>query len=141
MQTDESPATIPDPRPRRRTVIRVLLVIVAVLVMGPLLGMLFMVVRAAMTPGAAGRAAMTQASLNSIKMATREYHLSNAAYPPGLATLQSAKFLEDGALVDAWRRPFAYTINPPGSTPPVQLFSCGPDGTPGTPDDISVPWP
>lgn len=131
-----------DAQRRRRSVLRVLFVTVATVLFA-----LFLFTHTSMTPrslgttGGAARKRATEAGLNIIKQSASEYRLVNAAPPPSLETLQAGKYIEAGLLVDGWDTPFVYVLRTTGNTPTITLFSCGPDRTPGTPDDISVPWP
>lgn len=77
----------------------------------------------------------TRASMSVIDGALKSYYLEYSAYPPDLAALGTAKFLDGNKLKDGWERPFYYTAT---GTPdkPFELVSLGPDGKPGTEDDI-----
>jgi general secretion pathway protein G len=81
----------------------------------------------------------TKASMGVIKGALTQYYSEESAYPPTVATLASMKppMLEPGKLKDGWNRDFYYRVT---GTPdkPYDLVSTGPDGQPGTPDDIDV---
>lgn len=49
-------------------------------------------------------------------------------------TLDDLKIAEPDALTDYWGRPYAYELAPDGMS--YRLFSPGPDGQPGTADDV-----
>lgn len=88
-----------------------------------------------------GEKAKTQAtktSLGTIKGALTSYHLEFSAYPPTLATLVQAKFVEDSGLVDGWKKPFIYDPRGTSDDRPYILGSMGKDGVAGNEDDIDV---
>jgi type II secretion system protein G len=85
----------------------------------------------------------TRAVLRVLRQALELRHLDAAAYPTtaeGLPSLftqgaHGGPYLAVGLpLDDAWGRPFVYRA--PGAVKAYDLFSLGPDGTGGTPDDI-----
>jgi len=53
------------------------------------------------------------------------------------ASLDLLPVSEPAALIDPWGRRYEFTLSEDGVT--YTLFSAGPDGTPGTPDDVQ-PW-
>ncbi len=79
----------------------------------------------------------TKASLSQIKGALTTYATSNGGYPPDLATLKTSKELER-VPVDGWKKDFVYIPNTGNPDKPFELYSLGPDGQGGTPDDIDV---
>ncbi|HSI33586.1 MAG: type II secretion system major pseudopilin GspG [Phycisphaerae bacterium] len=85
----------------------------------------------------------TKASLSAIQNALKMYEVENSKFPSteegvGLLTEQPADspLLEKKHLIDAWNNAWNYrypgTVNPRG----FDIFSSGPDGRPGTEDDI-----
>lgn len=85
----------------------------------------------------------TRAVLRAIRQALELRYLDEAAYPttaeglPALFTqgAHGGPYLAVGLpLADAWGRPFVYRA--PGAVKAYDLFSPGPDGTDGTPDDV-----
>lgn len=80
----------------------------------------------------------TKASLSTIKNSLGEYNLNHSSYPPDLRTLVSAKFLDDKALKDGWKKDFIYDARGRDKDHPFILGSSGPDGIVGNEDDIDI---
>lgn len=101
---------------------------------------ILMAVAAVNVLGAGDRAKRraTEATLGTIKTQLDAYNLEHSAFPPDLATLVSAKFLEAGKLKDGWNRDLAYDPRPINTDQKYALGSSGVDGTLGNEDDISV---
>ncbi len=88
--------------------------------------------------GAKAKKRATITSMDVIKNALSQYNLDNSTYPPTLATLVTAKLLDETKpLKDGWQTDFFYSSTGLG-TSPYQLVSLGEDKTSGTPDDIDV---
>jgi len=88
-------------------------------------------------------------NLDALAEALGRYHFHTGVYPTasqGLAALVREPWPEqvpgwDGPYInqlrdDAWDKPFVYAPPDTPDTLPT-LFSCGPDGQPGTPDDLT----
>lgn len=89
--------------------------------------------------GDKAKARATNATMATIRTAIDQYNLDNSAFPPDLATLQTAKLLDASRnLVDGWNRPLVYDPRGRSKEQPYILGSNGSDGTAGTEDDISV---
>lgn len=116
-------------------------VLVPILVVLCFFALTFIGVTSFVNTGGNARARGTVAALSVIKGQARAYHLEHSSYPPALNVLITAKYLESGPLLDGWGRPLNYAVNAPGSLQPFVLFSSGPDGIPGTTDDIPASWP
>lgn len=82
----------------------------------------------------------TKIGLNTLKSQLIEYSSDKGSYPTtaeGLSVLVPS-YVEAKALKDAWQRDYQYFAPTGDPARPYDLFSMGPDGTPNTPDDISV---
>lgn len=89
--------------------------------------------------GNRARVRATEASLTTIKTALIDYQLGESgSYPPDLRTLVTTKRLDDKALTDAWKNAFQYDPKGRDAEHGFYLFSTGPDGKPGTEDDIDI---
>jgi general secretion pathway protein G len=83
-----------------------------------------------------------QADLSNLQVALMAFQIDNGRYPTTAEGLNVLAQPPNGlhpyvekAPVDWWGNPYFYRC--PGSTgKPYDLFSCGPDGIPGTADDI-----
>ncbi len=87
--------------------------------------------------GASERAKIrvTKTSLSNVGQILKGYLIENETYPPDVATLITAKYLDAQNNKDGFDRPFYY--RPTGnSEKPFDLVSAGPDGAMGTADDI-----
>jgi general secretion pathway protein G len=93
--------------------------------------------------GGAGQKAQVgaaKAQLKQIKGMLETYFVSEGSYPSteqGLIPLVTTKAIENTN--DPWKRPYRYAS--PSVTDPTKgfdLISVGPDGQPGTSDDINV---
>lgn len=87
--------------------------------------------------------------IKNITSAMEMYYVDNARYPSeeeGILLLAKksdrspapylqVEFMED-LLRDPWGHPYVYNLTPQGARP-YALFSSGPDGLPGTPDDLT----
>ena len=66
------------------------------------------------------------------------YRSDYGRYPTNLQALTKAGPTGEpyltGPLLDPWGRPYQYGVTT--GTPPYRLWSAGPDGVSGTPDDI-----
>lgn len=81
----------------------------------------------------------TQTTMATIRTAIDQYNLDNSAFPPDLATLQSAKLLDaNKPLKDGWNRDLVYDPRGRSKEQPYILGSTGSDGMAGTEDDLSV---
>ena len=90
--------------------------------------------------GERAKARTTKIALNTLKTSLVEFSSDKGAYPTtaeGLALL-TPSYVESKALKDAWQRDFQYFAPTGDPARPYDLFSMGADGTPNTPDDISV---
>lgn len=63
-----------------------------------------------------------------------QYREQTGSYPDTLGEGVQAFDAESGVLKDPWDRPYIYELSPDGTT--FRIYSSGPDGTPGTTDDI-----
>lgn len=82
----------------------------------------------------------TKASMKVVKDALQTYYTRNNAYPLTLQELIPTP-LAQGSDLDSWDRPFYYSPTGKPNAPREQgftLLSMGPDGQPGTEDDIDV---
>ncbi len=71
--------------------------------------------------------------ISSIETAVKRYRLKTAKFPQSLKEL-IPKYIEDEAgLMDPWDNEYVYKLE--GAT--FKLFSKGPDGQEGTPDDVT----
>lgn len=95
------------------------------------------------TPDGDGGGAMVMATKaivgtnGNIDLAIDQYRANVGARPRDLSALTAQPYgLDPGSLRDAWNRPLKYAC--PGSRNPdgYDLWSVGPDGKDGTPDDI-----
>jgi general secretion pathway protein G len=93
--------------------------------------------------GGAGQKAQVgaaKAQLKQVKAMLETYFVEQGSYPTteqGLMVLVQTKAIENTN--DPWKRPFRY--NAPSASDPTKgfdLISVGPDGQPGTADDINV---
>ena len=76
-------------------------------------------------------------NLDKLDWEIKYFHRRRSAYPKSLTALCKANLLGGDCywyLYDSWGRPYSYSRRPGG----YSLFSKGPDGLPGTEDDI---WP
>jgi serine/threonine-protein kinase len=73
-------------------------------------------------------------SLDRLLAAVLEYTAAYGTAPPSLETLVVAGEAAAEDLVDGWQRPIAYRVDPGR----VTVSSSGPDGVPGTGDDLAV---
>lgn len=84
----------------------------------------------------------TKTSMATIKTQLQRYYTDHNAYPPSLMTLiNETRMLQEGANLDAWDREFFYMPGGKPNAPREQgftLISPGPDGAPGTEDDIDI---
>ncbi len=80
----------------------------------------------------------TKASLSQIQSMLKTYYLEQNTYPPDIATLVSAKYLEAKRDKDGFNRAFYYQLRTGNEERPFDLISAGPDGSLGTTDDIDV---
>lgn len=90
--------------------------------------------------GEQAKVTATLASMKVIKGAIQQYQLQTSMFPPALEALQAgrAPFIEpENKMLDGWKNPFVYGV-PGHDGHPFDLYSKGPDGALGTPDDISV---
>ncbi len=79
----------------------------------------------------------TKASLSLIQSMLKSYYLEQNTYPPDMATLVTAKYLEAGRDKDGFDRKFYY--QPTGNADkPYDLISAGIDGQFNTADDIDA---
>jgi len=93
-----------------------------------------------------GQAEQARIDLTVVKMRTlnqqlQSYSFRHGAFPTtdeGLDALVSAGQVEQAMLTDEWGRPFAYYAPTGNAAQPYDLISDGPDGEPGTEDDIDV---
>lgn len=79
----------------------------------------------------------TRASMSQIESMLKSYQVEYSTYPPDLATLVSAKFLEAGKDKDGFDRGFYYRATGLPDRP-YDLISAGPDGQLNTADDINA---
>ena len=97
---------------------------------------------------AAARAAAARADVTQLRLALDTFKTDTGRYPTaaeGLGALvnpPAGLAAWHGPYVrrlppDPWGRPYAY-VPPAGATPP-KVWSPGPDGTPGTTDDVASP--
>src|SRR4051812_6529212 len=109
------------------------------------------VLAAIVIPKMAGRgkqAKVTAASvdIHAYESALDQYETDNDSYPPSLDALVSQPSNArnwNGPYVkeiksDPWGNPYTYTLNPRGGSGAFEITSAGPDGRPGTEDDISL---
>lgn len=99
-------------------------------------------VAAASFAGAGKRARVktTKATMNQYKQQLRIYATDKGTYPQSLTELVPDYIEPDNSgnpPVDGWKRPFYYTVTP-DSAQKFSLISTGPDGEPGTADDIDL---
>ena len=88
--------------------------------------------------GAQAEKKATEASLVTLRNAIDSYRVTHKAYPTAIADLVATKEINSSPR-DAWKRDFFYSNQGrPGTDQAYLLSSYGPDGTPGTEDDISV---
>lgn len=80
--------------------------------------------------GSVGVAVEVVADTINIELAIEEHHARHGTLPASLDELQS---LDPDARTDPWGRP--YHLDPASARP--RLLSDGPDGLPGTPDDLN----
>ena len=89
--------------------------------------------------GPAHEPSRNQATKTVLSVVAREVdaHRARATpreYPETLQVLVEAKRIRDTQLVDPWGNALVYQVD----VPSYELCSNGPDGTPGTTDDICV---
>jgi general secretion pathway protein G len=129
-------------RRRRRgfTLMELLLVLAILVILGSMVGVSIF----QMQKNANIKAARTQIGL--LEKAITAYQVDVGSYPPALEGLLAAPgdlknptkwagpYLEKGQLpADPWGNPFAYELQ---SAEHYRLWSAGPDGQNGTPDDV-----
>ena len=90
--------------------------------------------------GTRAKIRITETRMASIKSALQQYHMEYSAFPPSLETLQTIRppmLDQDTRITDGWDRAFFYGT--PGlNARDYDLISYGPDGQPGTDDDINI---
>lgn len=72
----------------------------------------------------------------------QKYEDQNGSLPASLADAVGQAKATSGLLLDPWGNAYVFVINPDGTT--YQIFSAGPDGAPGTADDVqkdNFRWP
>lgn len=74
--------------------------------------------------------------IHMLSSAVDSFYLDKGQYPVSLQALVDAKFIAKVSK-DPWRKDFVY-YTPAQDGKPYALFSMGPDGQAGTPDDINV---
>lgn len=77
----------------------------------------------------------TEASMQTVGTALRQFKLDNNEFPPTLQELVAGQYIQS-VPTDGWDRPFYYATLDNGSR--FALISTGPDGQSGTPDDIDA---
>ena len=92
-----------------------------------------------------------QADIKSISTALSMYEVDNGRYPPTLEALLirptnpeppkwKGPYLEIREIPkDPWGHEYLYLFPSPGGANSYELFSAGPDGQPGTADDVVKP--
>jgi type II secretion system protein G len=78
----------------------------------------------------------TENNIHTLRCAVAEYRLTKGSLPARLEDLakklDGSVAMKDGKFVDAWGQPFVYQVD--GKE--FKVWSCGPDGKPGTGDDV-----
>lgn len=99
--------------------------------------------------GKASRTA-TDSNLQSVKMALQSYNSDTGQYPatldellnkpsdPKVAKRWRGPYLEK-EVEDGWKHPFVYQLTK-GGTHPFELYSLGPNGEAGTPEEQISVW-
>lgn len=77
----------------------------------------------------------TEASMETLETALKQYKLDSNAFPPTLQNLVDARLIES-VPADGWDKPFYYAPLENGAR--FALISLGPDGQSGTADDIDI---
>lgn len=80
----------------------------------------------------------TEASLRTINTAITDYRVYANRFPENLDLLVGEYLQGQGSLNDAWGNRFYYMIQVGNEQQPYLLISDGPDGEPGTEDDIDL---
>jgi prepilin-type N-terminal cleavage/methylation domain-containing protein len=80
---------------------------------------------------------ITKASMTTIKTAINTYMADNAGEAPASISSLVPSYLDTGADIDSWSRPY-YFIATPGTLHPFSLISSGPDKEFQTSDDIDL---
>jgi prepilin-type N-terminal cleavage/methylation domain-containing protein len=111
------------------TLLELLLVIAVLAILAGLLFGMLRVVEAA-------RYSTTESRILSLRLEVRRQIMLKGVPPARLEDLAPALdkpgWMEGGRFVDGWNRPLEYKVT--GKL--YRLWSCGPDGISGTPDDI-----
>ena len=114
-------------------------VVVGVVVLG--LGGLFVVGFVTGFTGYLARARLQDANVTTartqmqmLKSAVAIHTVQHGAPPASLSAMVSAGTLQPSSLNDPWKQPFNFKPSGQGGT----LTSNGPDGTPGTADDLTL---
>jgi hypothetical protein len=84
----------------------------------------------------AARISLTENRIHSIRCEVKTHVMKKGFAPAALEDLAKALdqpgMMKNGKFVDAWDHPFQYRVD--GKE--FRVWSCGPDGIPGTGDDI-----
>ena len=135
-------------RPARRRAAWWLWTLAAIVLLG---GALWLVVPDKLPTGTRARVAAARADVQSLRVALDAFQVDNGRYPTALEGLGAlarppaglanwhGPYVRGGNAVDPWGR--AYEYLPPGPSPAPRVRSLGPDGTPGTKDDVEVRSP
>lgn len=83
--------------------------------------------------GDKARKQTTLAKIKQVETMLGSFKLDKGMYPTTLQVLVDQKYLTEAT--DAWQRPLNYVVPGPAGREYI-LTSSGPDGTPGTEDDI-----
>lgn len=93
-----------------------------------------------------GKAEQARIDLTITKMRTlqnelQSYNFRTGSFPTsddGLDALVNAAGVQNSMIIDEWGNPFAYYAPTGDPARPYDLISDGPDGEPGTEDDIDI---
>jgi prepilin-type N-terminal cleavage/methylation domain-containing protein len=114
------------------TLLEVLAVIVVLAILAGILFGMFRAVDSA-------RYTTTESRIISLRFEVRKQVMLKGFPPSRLEDLAPALdqpgWMEGGKFVDGWNRPLEYSV----TGKKVRIWSCGPDGISGTPDDIEGP--
>jgi general secretion pathway protein G len=82
------------------------------------------------------RVKATVATLRTVSSMVTTYNLNRGNFPAKLGELVPEYAAQPP--LDAWKRPLVYSVNPPGSARPYELYSTGPSAD--APTDVIDVW-
>jgi len=116
---------------------------IEILVAVTIMGIMISVVVGAFQYLGRAKVTATESNLQSLKTALQMHYNDVGAYPATLQDLlikpmnaskqYKGPYLEQ-EVMDGWKHPFEYNLNPKGSKRPFELFSWGPNGE-GSPEE------